>query len=79
VPVGVTGHRTQRPRGQVGAPGPHPAQTSSPLDPGRTVANVAASGPSDRAAGRGLGLQGAGGLGLGAGPGLILNEVHWVL
>jgi hypothetical protein len=34
VPVGVTGHRTQRPRGQVGPPGPHPAQTSSPLDPG---------------------------------------------
>jgi hypothetical protein len=25
VPVGVTGHRTQRPRGQVGPPGPHPA------------------------------------------------------
>jgi hypothetical protein len=34
VPVGVTGHRTQRPRGQVGPPGPHPAQTSSSLDPG---------------------------------------------
>jgi hypothetical protein len=30
VPVGVTGHRTQRPRGQVGPPGPHPAQTSLP-------------------------------------------------
>ena len=30
VPVGVTGHRTQRPRGQIGPPGPHPAQTSSP-------------------------------------------------
>jgi hypothetical protein len=34
VPVGVTGHRTQRPRGQVGPPGPHPADTSSPLEPG---------------------------------------------
>jgi hypothetical protein len=33
VPVGVTGHRTQRPRGQVGSPGAHPAQTSSSLDP----------------------------------------------
>jgi hypothetical protein len=33
VPVGVTGHRTQRPRGQVGPPGPHPAQPSSTLDP----------------------------------------------
>ena len=33
MPVGVTGHRTQRPRSQVGPPGPHPAQTSSPLDP----------------------------------------------
>ena len=34
MPVGVTGHRTQRPRGQVGPPGPHPAQPSSSLDPG---------------------------------------------
>jgi hypothetical protein len=34
VPVGVTGHRTQRPRGQVGPPGPHPDLISSPLDPG---------------------------------------------
>jgi hypothetical protein len=34
VPVGVTGHRTQRPRGQVGPPGPHPAQLSSSLGPG---------------------------------------------
>jgi hypothetical protein len=34
VPVGVTGHRTQRPRGQVGPPGPHQAQLSSSLDPG---------------------------------------------
>ena len=34
VPVGVTGHRTQRPRGQVGPPRPHPAQPSSSLDPG---------------------------------------------
>jgi hypothetical protein len=34
VPVGVTGHRTQRPRGQVAPPGPHPAQPSSSLDPG---------------------------------------------
>jgi hypothetical protein len=34
VPVGVTGHRAQRPRGQVGPPGPHPAQPSSSLDPG---------------------------------------------
>jgi hypothetical protein len=34
VPVGVTGHRTQRPRGQVGPPGAHPAHPSSPLDPG---------------------------------------------
>jgi hypothetical protein len=34
VPVGVTGHRTQRPRGQAGPPGPHPAQPSSSLDPG---------------------------------------------
>jgi hypothetical protein len=34
VPVGVTGHRTQRPRGQVGPPGPHPAQPISSLDPG---------------------------------------------
>jgi hypothetical protein len=32
--VGVTGHRTQRPRGQVGPPRPHPAQPSSSLDPG---------------------------------------------
>jgi hypothetical protein len=31
VGVGVTGHRTQRPRGQVG---PRPAQPSSSLDPG---------------------------------------------
>ena len=34
VPVGVTGHQTQRPRGQVGPPGAHPAHPSSPLDPG---------------------------------------------
>jgi hypothetical protein len=35
VPVGVTlGHQTQRPRGQVGPTGPHPAQPSSSLDPG---------------------------------------------
>jgi hypothetical protein len=35
VPVGVTGHRTQRSRGSVGPPGPHPAQpSSSSLDPG---------------------------------------------
>jgi hypothetical protein len=34
VPVGVTGHRTKRPRGQVGPPGPHPAHPSSLLDPG---------------------------------------------
>jgi hypothetical protein len=34
VPVGVTGHRTQRPRGQVGPPGARPAQTSSSLAPG---------------------------------------------
>jgi hypothetical protein len=34
VPVGVTGHRTQRPRGQVGHPGPHSAQPSSSLNPG---------------------------------------------
>jgi hypothetical protein len=34
VPVGVAGRRTQRPRGQVGPPGPHPAQPSSSLDPG---------------------------------------------
>ena len=34
VPVGVTRHRTQWPRGQVGPPGPHPAQPSSSLDPG---------------------------------------------
>jgi hypothetical protein len=35
VPVGVTGQdRTQRPRGQVGPPGPHPAQPSSSLNPG---------------------------------------------
>jgi hypothetical protein len=34
VPIGVTGHRTQRPRGQVGPPGPHPAHPSPPLDPG---------------------------------------------
>jgi hypothetical protein len=34
VPVGVTGHRTQRPRGQVGPPGPNPAQPSSPMGPG---------------------------------------------
>jgi hypothetical protein len=54
MPVGVTGHRTQRPRGQVGPPGPHPAQPSASLDTGprgRTAANVAASGPSDRTAG----------------------------
>jgi hypothetical protein len=34
VPVEATGHRTQRPRGQVGPPGAHPAHPSSPLDPG---------------------------------------------
>jgi hypothetical protein len=34
VPAGVTGHRTQRPRGQAGPPGPHPAQPSSSPDPG---------------------------------------------
>jgi hypothetical protein len=46
VPVGVTGHRTQRPRGT-----PSPSQL--PLGPrGRTVANTAAPGSSDRAAGR---------------------------
>jgi hypothetical protein len=33
-PVGVTSHRTQRPGGQVGPPGPHPAQPSSSLNPG---------------------------------------------
>jgi hypothetical protein len=45
VPVGVTGHRTQRPRGQVGP-------TQLLIGPrGRTAANIAASGPSDRAAG----------------------------
>jgi hypothetical protein len=33
-PVRVTGHRTQRPRGQVGPPGPHPAQPSSSRNPG---------------------------------------------
>jgi hypothetical protein len=32
VPVGVTGHRTQRPRGQVGPPGANPAHPSFPLD-----------------------------------------------
>jgi hypothetical protein len=31
---GVTGHQTQRPRGRVGPPGPHPGGPSSPLDPG---------------------------------------------
>jgi hypothetical protein len=59
VPVGVTGHRTKRPRGQVGRPpdpGPHPEQPSPaaqlPLGPrGRTVANTAAPGSFDRAAG----------------------------
>jgi hypothetical protein len=30
----VTGHRPQRPRGQVRPPGPRPAQPSSSLDPG---------------------------------------------
>jgi hypothetical protein len=30
VPVGFTGHRTQRPRGQVGPPGPGPGTTPSP-------------------------------------------------
>jgi hypothetical protein len=49
VPVGVTGHRTQRPRGQVGPPGPHHA-SRNPGGEGRTAANTAASGPSDRAA-----------------------------
>jgi hypothetical protein len=40
VPVGVTGHRTQRPRGQVGPPGPHPSQPSSAsLDPGGEAAS----------------------------------------
>jgi hypothetical protein len=35
VPAGVTGHRTQQPRDQVGPPGPHPAQTHRPqLPPG---------------------------------------------
>jgi hypothetical protein len=34
VPVGVTGHLSKRPRGQVGPPGPHPAHSSSSLDPG---------------------------------------------
>jgi hypothetical protein len=34
VPVGITGHRTQQPRGQVGPPGPHPAGPCSSLDPG---------------------------------------------
>jgi hypothetical protein len=57
VPVGVTGHRTQRPRGQVG-PRPPARTTLSPTqlltEPrGRTAANTAASGPSDRAAGPG--------------------------
>jgi hypothetical protein len=55
VPVGVTGHRTQRPRGQVGPPGPRttPSPTQLLTEPrGRTAANTAASGPSDRAAGQ---------------------------
>jgi hypothetical protein len=47
---------TPRPR----PPGPHPARPSSSLDPGargRTAANIAASGPSDRAAGRRVRLE----------------------
>jgi hypothetical protein len=52
---GVTGHRTQRPRGQVGPHGPHPAGASSPLeDPGGErwpIPPPLASGPFDHAAG----------------------------
>jgi hypothetical protein len=56
VPVGVTGHRTQRPRGQVGPPGPHTAPSPTQLltgPRGRTAANLLpplASGPCDRTA-----------------------------
>jgi hypothetical protein len=44
----------ERPRGQVGPPGPHPAEPRAQPPPGprgRTVANTAAPGSSDRAAG----------------------------
>jgi hypothetical protein len=51
-PGAGTGHRTQRPRGQVG-PRATPSPTQLLTGPrGRTAANIAASGPSDRAAGR---------------------------
>jgi hypothetical protein len=47
VPVGVTRHRTQRPRGQVGPPGPHtPSPSQLPPGPrGRTVANISPLDP----------------------------------
>jgi hypothetical protein len=46
VPVGVTGHQTQRPRGQVGPPRsiPIPSQLT-PGPRGRTVANISYSWP----------------------------------
>jgi hypothetical protein len=53
--VGVTGHRTKRPRGQVGPPRTTPSPSQLLTGPrGRTAANIAASGPSDRTAGHNL-------------------------
>jgi hypothetical protein len=57
VPVGVTGHRTQRPRGQgpSWAPRTTPSPTQLLTGPrGRTGANNAPPGASDRAAGPGV-------------------------
>jgi hypothetical protein len=53
VPVGVTGHRTQRPReGPSWTPRTTPSPTQLLTGPrGRTVANISPPGPSDRAAG----------------------------
>jgi hypothetical protein len=67
VPVGVTGHQTQRPRGQVATPpGPHPAQRSPLLGPwGARWCEISAPCPLDcaaaagLAAGSGSGLRGA--------------------
>jgi hypothetical protein len=55
VPVGVTGHRppNQAAQGPSCPPRTTPSPSQLPTGPrGRTVANIAASGPSDRAAGR---------------------------
>jgi hypothetical protein len=53
VPVGVTGNRTQRPRGASWTPRSAPSPAQLPYGPrGRTVASMSPLDPHDRAAGR---------------------------